>query len=203
MSAQYDQAPEVAPQNYPEVASQHHGASPHYGSPQLEEAAKPEAYTGGSTYAGTAPTISPYPAVASPYSQQATLDQDPSAKRSKGVLCGCSLLVLVLSCIIAILSAAVIGLAAGTGVEANRANDATSRLAALNTSGSAATATKTVTASAPTATPFNKLDGGCSDNPNGVSGTQYTSFPRKFNRQERESPELCRSAKGPEYDLTS
>lgn len=179
MSAQYDETPEVAPQNYPEVAPQTHNGLPHYGYQQPHHV-KAEGYTDSSTYAGTAPATSPYPAAASTYSQHPAAD--PSTKRSKGVLCGCSLLVFILSCIIALLSAAVIGLAAGTGVEANRANIATNKLAALNaTASSAAAPTKTTTvAGAPTATSFNDIDRGCTNDPDGTSGTGYTSFTCRF-----------------------
>ncbi|OIW31992.1 hypothetical protein CONLIGDRAFT_641753 [Coniochaeta ligniaria NRRL 30616] len=176
MSAQYDEGPELAPQNFPEVAPHQPNDSPHYGYQQPYPTPKPEGYTAGSTYAGTAPTTSPYTAAASPFSQHATTDHDLSTKKSRGVICGCSLLVFILSCIIALLSAAVIGLAAGTGVEANRANDATNKLAALSASVSSAAATKTSTAAAPTGTSFNDIDRGCSNDPDGVSGTGYTSF---------------------------
>ncbi|KAB5572478.1 hypothetical protein GE09DRAFT_1217038 [Coniochaeta sp. 2T2.1] len=177
MGAQYDEGPEVAPQNYPEVA-QHPPPSgtPNYGyqQPQPYEAPKPEAYHDGSTFAGTAPSASPYTAAASPFSQNAMVD--PPTKKSKGVICGCSLLVFILSCIIALLSAAVIGLAAGTGVEANRANDANNKLAALSASVSSAAATKTSSTPAPTATSFNDIDRGCTNDPDNVSGTTYRSF---------------------------
>lgn len=163
MGAQYDEGPELAPQNFPEVAHQPYSGSPHYGYQQPYSAPKPEGYSEGSTYAVTAPTTSPYAAAASPFSQHAMTDHDQSTKRSKGVVCGCSLLVLILSCIIALLSAAVIGLAAGIGVEANRANDATTKLTTLNAS-----------IFSPS---FNDIDRGCSNDPDGVSGTNYTSFP--------------------------
>jgi hypothetical protein len=172
MGAQYDEGPELAPQNFPEVAQQPHNGSPQYGYQQPHQTTpKPEGYHDGSTYAGTAPATSPYSAAAQPFSQHAMTD--PSTKRSKGVICGCNLLVFILSCIIALLSAAVIGLAAGTGVEAHRANDATNKLASI--SASQPTKTTTVTAAA-TPTSFNDIDRGCSNDPDGVSGTGYTSF---------------------------
>lgn len=167
-TAQYDEGPELAPQNFPEVAHQQpHDGSPQYGYQQQQPyqpypGFKPEGYTDSSTYAGTAPTASPYTAAASPFSQHAAVDRDPPSKRSRSVVCGCSLLVFILSCIIALLSAAVIGLAAGVGVEANHANDANNKLAAFNAS-----------VFSPS---FNDLDRGCSNNPDGVSGTGYTSF---------------------------
>lgn len=84
-------------------------------------------------------------------------------------ICGCTLLVFILSCIIALLSAAVIGLAAATGIEAQRASSAVSSLAALN-------ATATSTGTSPTATAV--LDDGCSNNAANVNKTLYTSFSR-------------------------
>ncbi|EHK17597.1 uncharacterized protein TRIVIDRAFT_18729, partial [Trichoderma virens Gv29-8] len=94
-------------------------------------------------------------------------------------------LVLVLSIIIAILAAAVIGLAAGTGVATKNYNDANSKLAVLSSSLSAvqatpppSTATGTATSSStlPSGTPdFNDLTNGCSDDPGSVTGNIYTS----------------------------
>lgn len=95
-------------------------------------------------------------------------------------------LVLILSIIIGILAAAVIGLAAGTGVATKNYNDANSKLAVLSSSlaaaqstspPDAACATGTGTAAAPSSTAevFNSLDNGCTDDPKGVNGTVYTS----------------------------
>jgi hypothetical protein len=183
MGAKYDEGPEVAPQNFPELAPQHDG-SPPYGYQQpyqpYHDTTKPEGYNDGSTYAGTATAASPHGAAAqpfSPHSQHAMTDG--STRKSKGVVCGCSVLVFILSCIIALLSAAVIGLAAGTGVEAKRANDATDRLASMSASLSSAVPTKTATTTAAaTPTAWNDIDKGCSNDPDGVSGTTYTSFAR-------------------------
>jgi hypothetical protein len=86
-------------------------------------------------------------------------------------VCGCSLLVLILSCIIALLSAAVIGLAAATGVEAQRASSAQSSLAALNASAATATA-----GAAPSPTPTQVIDDGCSEDPASADKSSYTSF---------------------------
>lgn len=68
-------------------------------------------------------------------------------------VCGCSLLVLVLSTIIALLSIAVIGLAAGTSIQTDRVNDAKSKLASY----------------------LVDIDRGCSANPDSVTATRYTS----------------------------
>lgn len=97
-------------------------------------------------------------------------------------------LVLLLSIIIGILAAAVIGLAAGTGVATNNYNNANSKLAALSSSladaqatappdAACATGTGTAAAATPSSTSaiFNSLDNGCTEDPNGVNGTVYTS----------------------------
>ncbi|KAH0526344.1 hypothetical protein TsFJ059_009677 [Trichoderma semiorbis] len=97
-------------------------------------------------------------------------------------------LVLLLSIIIGILAAAVIGLAAGTGVATNNYNNANSKLAALSSSladaqatappdAACATGTGTAAAATPSSTSaiFNSLDNGCTDDPSGVNQTVYTS----------------------------
>ncbi len=73
-------------------------------------------------------------------------------------ICGCSTLVLILSALVAALSIAVIGLAAGTGIQATRANKAESKLATQPS-----------------------IDHGCSKNPDSVTGTQYTSACKSRN----------------------
>lgn len=86
------------------------------------------------------------------------------------------MLVLILSAIIALLSAAVVGLASGVGVAMSRAHDAQGQLDALAASATPAI-TVTMTAAAPSATPMDSssLDKGCSTDPNKVSGTNYTT----------------------------
>ncbi|KAL7791880.1 hypothetical protein V8C37DRAFT_402747 [Trichoderma ceciliae] len=112
----------------------------------------------------------------------------PETKKTAATAGGISL-VLVLSIIIAILSAAVIGLAAGTGVATKNYNDANSKLRVLSSSLAAAQATpppnKTPdsistpvsTGSSPssTATDWNGITNGCSDDAQDVSGLIYTS----------------------------
>ncbi|KAI1267085.1 hypothetical protein F5Y18DRAFT_378844 [Xylariaceae sp. FL1019] len=73
-------------------------------------------------------------------------------------ICGVPFLVFVLSTAIAALLVATVGLAAGTGVQSNRANDAEAKLAQFMANSS----TKAI-------------DGGCSADPGAVSGTTYTS----------------------------
>jgi len=106
-------------------------------------------------------------------------------------------LTLTLLTIIGLLSATVIGLAAGTGIEASRASDARATVSALSArlaTAEAAAGTPTVTmtmtvpgsqatgaAAAPTASPtgaaaYNRIDDGCSLNPDGTTGTNYTAF---------------------------
>ncbi|KAK1242059.1 hypothetical protein MKX07_000045 [Trichoderma sp. CBMAI-0711] len=100
-------------------------------------------------------------------------------KKAATTVCGISL-VLLLSIIIAILSAAVIGLAAGTGVATKNYNDAHSQLEVLSSSLAAAqaeaTATPTASTPLPSGTPdFSNITNGCSDNPDGVTGNTYRS----------------------------
>ncbi|KAK1834189.1 hypothetical protein QBC39DRAFT_344497 [Podospora conica] len=89
----------------------------------------------------------------------------PSGKGRR--VCGCSLLVFLLSAIIAILSAAVIGLAAATGIEANRASDAAAQVAVLSASLAAAPSTNSA---------ISAIDAGCEANATAVTGTTYTAF---------------------------
>lgn len=149
------QAPEVVSHSsYPEVVSNAH----HH---QYQQYPKPE---GGpySTYsASQLDQLSPRP-----YHSAAAIPSGGGTR--KGGLCGCGVLVTVLSAIIALLLAAVVGLAAGTGVEANRASKAEARLAS-------ATATTTWVAG-PTNTAWAPIDRNCSVNADGISGTTYDVF---------------------------
>ncbi|KAK0715863.1 hypothetical protein B0H67DRAFT_488970, partial [Lasiosphaeris hirsuta] len=137
---------------------------------------KPEA-TPDAPYTPGAPSTYGGQTVASPYAAAAHIVPPPQSKSSGKTVCGCGLLVFILSCIIALLSAAVIGLAAATGIEAQRANDATTQLVALNASITTAipTAVTTTSSSTPTATAL-PIDDGCADDPEGVNGTVYQSF---------------------------
>ncbi|KAK4458933.1 hypothetical protein QBC42DRAFT_313220 [Cladorrhinum samala] len=90
---------------------------------------------------------------------------------------GCSLIVFVLSCLIALLSATVIGLSAVTGVESRRANENASKLASIL--GSVPTSTFSVTTTASlTATPTSLalIDEGCAEAPDKTNGTTYVSY---------------------------
>lgn len=105
---------------------------------------------------------------------------DDTRKKKSGTILGCTTLVFVLCVVIALLAAAVVGLAAGTGVEAHRASVAEARAEdqcqADASASSCATATVTATSSAPTSTPFAAIDDNCSGNPGGVTGTTYKAF---------------------------
>ncbi|KAF7559409.1 hypothetical protein G7046_g4731 [Stylonectria norvegica] len=177
MAPTYDDTPEVAMnQSLPEV----------YNPPRQSDAAwSPQQSSVAPTYTSTAPgkhDNSATPAAA--YGNDSTV----SEKKRKGSICGCSLLVLVLAIIIAVLSAAVIGLAAGTGVATSNYNDANSKLEALRASFSSATAqpsatdatatssgTQTATSSSATSTStsYSNITNGCSDTNEKVTGDTY------------------------------
>ncbi|OTA94315.1 hypothetical protein M434DRAFT_269947 [Hypoxylon sp. CO27-5] len=177
MSPRYDEAPELAPHNFPEV---HHPPSvpevAAYGHVPPVTAAKIEEPTNPSTINPS--YASPETQSASPYAYEYQSGYGPVPPSEQGKspkrIMGCTVLVFILSVIIALLSAAVIGLAAGTGVEASRANDAEARLASISASGASPT---TVTVTAPTSTPsdFSNIDNGCSRNSAEVTGKTYAS----------------------------
>ena len=164
MRLKWNEAPEVATHNLPEVyypapalVAPYHTHGESLGSIPLN----PFNSTKGSvTFIESQSPKSFYPGSTSVqnYDDQSTRDDLPPPEHypretSRRVrICGCSTIVLVLSILAAALSIAVIGLAAGTGVQMNRANNAESKL--------------------------NKLliiDRGCSQDPDSVTGTQYTS----------------------------
>ncbi|KAK4231322.1 hypothetical protein QBC38DRAFT_451337 [Podospora fimiseda] len=101
-------------------------------------------------------------------------------------ICGCGILVFVLSCIIALLSAAVIGLSAATGIESQRANENESKLAEARSSLS--TSTVVVTTSTFTATPTSLafIDDGCAETTTATNGSTYVAYSQfgsiKFTR---------------------
>lgn len=101
-------------------------------------------------------------------------------RRSRGTVCGCTMLVFVLATIIAILSAAVVGLAAGTGIEANRANDAVLKFQQLNASVVAQGQSSTPTPTYPpaplsTQDQWSLIDRNCSASPETTTGQTYTT----------------------------
>ncbi|KAL6890909.1 hypothetical protein GGI43DRAFT_387363 [Trichoderma evansii] len=115
------------------------------------------------------------------YAAPESTDPEKPLPPIASTVCGISL-VLFLSIIIAILSAAVIGLAAGTGVAASNYNNANSKLQVLSSSLAAAQAKQTGTptssgssSSTSGAVDWNSITNGCSDNPGDVTGLTYTS----------------------------
>ncbi|KAI0408971.1 hypothetical protein F4802DRAFT_306669 [Xylaria palmicola] len=101
------------------------------------------------------PAVNPIPT----YDDQSTLYALPARelpRKSPRQFCGCPIPILVLSAVVATLLAAVIGLAVGTGTQANRANNAEIKLAAYLANAS-------------------MIDRGCSSDPDKVSATRYTS----------------------------
>ncbi|KAK0665900.1 hypothetical protein QBC41DRAFT_305729 [Cercophora samala] len=155
MAATYDQGPEPARHDYPEVTDPSHFA-PEYvpPQPQANEPIKPygtyvtvapyELSSGRapSTFGGHAAAAPPYnihdqpagsPMPVSPPGgdpSSSMNSEKPLPRRGKTIF-GCTTLVFVLSCIIALLSMAVIGLAAATGIEAHRANTNANKMAAM------------------------------------------------------------------------
>lgn len=177
---QYDEGPEVAPQQpYPEVY--HPPAQSHPTSPQpipvtpiKREESTYGAYTATavdpSVYGGAVDHRSTYHAPAGEHGPQ----------KSRKTICGCTFLVFVLSVIIAVLAAAVIGLAAGTGVQSSRGDNALEQLEALQAAASGTTrpsATVTVTAasSSATATGFASISNNCSNKDETTTGQTYTT----------------------------
>ncbi|CAM1511238.1 Fc.00g087510.m01.CDS01 [Cosmosporella sp. VM-42] len=180
MAPEYDDSPEVAPgHSLPEV----------YNPQRQQEAAwSPQQSSIAPTYTSHSPAKpeGSVPAVGG-YGTESQYQQAPGSTtgtKRKGVICGCTLLVFVLSIIIAILSAAVIGLAAGTGVAASNYNDANSKLDDLRVSYSSllsghATATGTGTGTATsasasaTSTSYSNITNGCSDANEKTTGDTY------------------------------
>ncbi|KAJ8130968.1 hypothetical protein O1611_g2663 [Lasiodiplodia mahajangana] len=154
----YDEAPEVAPhQSFPEVYYPITVPVPPYqGEGFASVPLKPfNAVNDANTYIES--PNSAYPGTNSilTYDNRSTRDglhpvEQPKEPRR---VCGCSVLILVLSAIIAALFVTVIGLGAGTGIQTKRANDAEAR---LNKS-------------------LPVIDRGCSANPDAVTATRYTS----------------------------
>ncbi|KAK2065051.1 hypothetical protein LY76DRAFT_586816 [Colletotrichum caudatum] len=185
MASQYDEGPELAPQNqYPEV---------YHPPPQQSQPGTPL----------PAP-VTPFKHEDSTYGKYSVSAADQSAyggaqyqpdgsQKKRKTICGCTFLVFLLSVIIAVLAAAVIGLAAGTGVEASRANQALEKLAALEASGGSATAT--ATGASATATGFASITNNCSNADETTTGQTYTTdckFPplvtEDAHEQERKPP---------------
>ncbi|KAL2177263.1 uncharacterized protein P884DRAFT_278009 [Thermothelomyces heterothallicus CBS 202.75] len=187
---QYETGLEPARQDYPEVTQGYGYGNQHYQQPpqpyQQSRPYYPQSYDNlisttppkqDATAWGSTPAESPYCSAAQPAMSQ--FEPEPKSPSAR-TICGCSLPVFVLSCVIALLAAAVIGLAAATGVQAQRASSAESDLSELRAS-VAGNSTPSQGSNAPVV-----IDDGCSENPDSVDKTIYTSFSllgaRKFRR---------------------
>ncbi|KAK7927331.1 hypothetical protein PG985_004329 [Apiospora marii] len=177
MAPRYDEAPETVPPAFPEYHSPPTApeVTANHGYVQHQQPLPPTFKREDST------VYNQYPGYAmSPMGPPSTQNYDTTGygslpsdlggrRREKRTILGCSVVVFVLGVIIAILSAAVIGLAAGTGVESNRANTAESNLAALRANLTSSTSPNFAAGN------YDALTRGCSSNPTGASGTTYTS----------------------------
>ncbi|KAI0525861.1 hypothetical protein F5B22DRAFT_588072 [Xylaria bambusicola] len=154
MAQKWNDAPEVATHtNLPEVyfpapalAAPYHAHGESLGSIPLNPFSQSKHMT---TLIESPKSFYPSPNSIQNYDLPSTEQHQRQTSRR---ICRCSFIVLVLSVLVTALSITVIGLAAGTGVETNRANNAESKLASQ---------------------PI--IDHGCSKNPDSVTGTQYTS----------------------------
>ena len=185
----YEDGPELALPHYPEVLSPQPSLIPLHAQPYPAYLPPPSTSYAGSPALSTnkaegsllpGPPVAHYQQHPHYYNALASQDGIPDGNASRGQRLGpfgCTMLVFWLSAVIAVLSVAVIGLAAGTGVEANRANNAEKSLARL--SGSSSTATATAAAASTTSTSFASIDMGCSNVPDTVTGSRYTSFERE------------------------
>ncbi|RFU78053.1 hypothetical protein TARUN_4166 [Trichoderma arundinaceum] len=193
MAPTYDDAPEVAGgHDLPEAyVSQHPEQvwSPQPSIAPTYTSQTPVSYGNTGTYSdatkGAVPGM-----VGGVVGDAATYSTAPEStypeKKAAATVGGISL-VLLLSIIIAILSVAVIGLAAGTGVATKNYNDANSKLKVLSSALAEATNAPTHTPApngsptssggGPSSTPdnWNSLTNGCSTNGGDVTGLTYTS----------------------------
>ncbi|KAI1430294.1 hypothetical protein F5Y12DRAFT_15385 [Xylaria sp. FL1777] len=160
MAQKWHEAPEVAPQpNLPEVyypapalAAPYHNNGESFSSIPLNPF---NSFKDTTTFIESPKSSYPGTNSIQAYDNQSTRGDFPPTEPPREIrrrFCGCPTLVLILSVVIGALSIAVIGLAAGTGIQANRANNAESKLAAQL-----------------------MIDHGCSKDPDSVTGTQYTS----------------------------
>ncbi|KAI5921304.1 hypothetical protein F4810DRAFT_374990 [Camillea tinctor] len=173
MAPRYDEAPEVREHTYPEVhqpptapeVASYNQSSPSSAYKPIDDSTT----QGGFSTPGTGVVV---PHGYGPDHQSPTYGgwTNPEPPKASKRILGCSILVFILSLTIAILSAAVIGLAAGVGVEASRANTAEARLATLNAADTSSSGTPSSTSN------FSSIDRGCGTNSSGVTGTNYTTY---------------------------
>lgn len=190
----YDQSPELVPESHLEVVPHEYYQTS--SSPQTFFDATPKTEgTGAFPVYHTQADPSVYTASqtpATPYSMPLGPAPPSAAPVRRATICGCTLLVFVLSAIVATLGAAVIGLAAGVGIEANRVATANDQLASASAAlAVAASRTVIVTAAAPTATGYSGIDNDCSGDPDNVSGQSYTAFSRTSSQPASQPPALA------------
>ncbi|EHA54920.1 hypothetical protein MGG_01729 [Pyricularia oryzae 70-15] len=196
MAPQYSDAPEPISASYPEVVptpqhqahtwqapSQHQpgyindGSTPVTSKPGQPWSSPQTSYNGAQgsdrgydshngTYAGSTMVFNP---------EKTHMELPAAEKIKKKTLCGCSVIVFILSVIIAVLIGAVVGLASGTGIQTARFNEANDKLQSLEAS-MASKSFPTGTGNAPAATTTAVIDNGCSSNPTAVNGKDYTAF---------------------------
>ncbi|KAF4979261.1 hypothetical protein FZEAL_4506 [Fusarium zealandicum] len=179
MAAHFDTSPEVVPpSNAPEVydARQHQaGAWQPYGSftPRSMDNTLPFDRNDSQVYSSGAPTLPPKSELGSPVAGTAT----PARQGKRRSICGCSFLVFVLISALIICGAAIIGLAAATGISMRREKSANSELSAMRASSLSEAPTVTVTSSGPasTADEQERLTHGCSRKNEKTSRTVYES----------------------------
>lgn len=170
------QAPEVFNPTYPEAVQHPYHTKPEDGTATYNSSNAPYSNYGSPVGYNNHNSNSPHGYHASAAGAQPGDDKNHHGRRNKGLLCGCTTLVFILSAIIAILAAAVVGLAVGTGVEANRASTAEAKVSSMSSARATVTATTTAASSSASSTSFADLDSNCSGNPSGVNGTTYNSF---------------------------
>ncbi|KAL8348554.1 hypothetical protein RB601_002401 [Gaeumannomyces tritici] len=199
LSRQHEYAPEVAVQSYPEAVPQQH---PQVYNVQGQQQAQQQPYYAPDAKPTYPPTVSSPPPTTTTHSPYQASHANLASENGNGgvgggeekrrggggadrTVCGCTLIVFVLSVIIAVLAAGVIGLAAGTGIEASRASEASDSYQRLQASVSAAgLLAPSGTGSAPAAASGTScprpetvvIDNGCASNSSSVSGQSYTSF---------------------------
>ncbi|ODA78893.1 hypothetical protein RJ55_04483 [Drechmeria coniospora] len=160
----------LVPSDLPEVAPHQHLPEVYRPTPPppppllLQEASREPAV--GYDHRGLAPGYSEQP-VAGPVAA----GWSPSERQRPRTLCGCGSLVFLLSVVIAVLAAAVVGLAAGAGILVGQRNDANARFERLKLS-------VTPQEGLPS---WANVTRGCTDDPKGTTGETFQ--PPFFNNE--------------------
>ncbi|KAF4457072.1 hypothetical protein FALBO_15272 [Fusarium albosuccineum] len=182
MASQFDNSPEVVPPNpsdqLPQVYEPGHahqtGFYQSHNNYISSNSDPPSSYTYNDSQSYTHPPTLPPKDEADAQNQS----RSPSGGR-KALICGCPLVVVVLIAALVVSGAAVIGLAAATGVAVKQSQDSDSELKALQASFSSlsdvATATASSSDAASTQEEQEELTNGCSNKKDTITGTVYTS----------------------------